>query len=247
MTKLIQNIFKQANKLYSNTKLAENETKSTYQLLVSLMSNVKADDLSYNQAEVDRKILVEAPTAYSKLFENDFFNLSLFSIGPNSRLPLHNHPGMDGFLKVISGKVLIKTFDQLPQDVDKPPSNILSSIPYKLKSSSIVPTRRLEDKIISADDQSVALIEPEKGNIHEITVSPDWETGSAFLDLIAPPYDRDSSARSVSYYRILGDSYSSKLSADITWLLVIPPPNDYWCAFIDYKGPELNDKILNED
>lgn len=63
---------------------------------------------------------------------------------------------------MISGKVLIKSFDQLPQNVDKPPDSILNSIPGKLKSSSIVPTRRLEDKIISVDD-SVALIKPNEG------------------------------------------------------------------------------------
>lgn len=96
MSKPIQNIFRQANKLYSSKKLTENETKSNYQLLVNLMSNIRAEDLNYNQTEVDKKQLIEAPTAYSRLFENEFFNLCLFSIRPNSRLPLHNHPGMDG-------------------------------------------------------------------------------------------------------------------------------------------------------
>lgn len=78
-------------------------------------------------------------------------------------------------------------------------------------------------------------------------MSPDCKTGSAFLDLLAPPYGANSSDRSVSYYHILGKSYSGNLSADITWLLEIPAPSDYWCEYYDYKGPELNDKILKDD
>ena len=85
------------------------------------------------------------------------------------------------------------------------------------------------------------------GNIHEITVAPGCKTGSTFIDLITPPYDISVPERSAAYYRIVGESYSYRLSGNITWLLQIPEPNDYWCAYMTYSGPELSDRVLTED
>ena len=160
----IQKILKLAHKTYSSPNLAENVAKANHQLLVALMSNLKACDLNYNQSEVDQKVLVDAPCAYSRLFENRFFNLCMFSVRPGSRLPLHNHPGMNGFLRVITGKIVIKNFDLLPANVEEPPKRILNLLPYSFLKAPLVPTRRLEDKVLSPEDQSVALVEPMKGN-----------------------------------------------------------------------------------
>lgn len=272
MTCLIQSILKVANKLYSSTplNLTDNVAKSNYQLLINLMSNLKANDVDFNQLEIDRTVLSRAPCAYIRLFENQFFNLSIFSIRPGSRLPLHNHPGMNGFLKVLFGKIMIKNFDPLPLDVDQPPKSILNLIPYHLKANPIIPALQLEDNVISCDDQRIALVEPDKGrfylkmncscisvinsssvlstgNIHEITVASDCKTGSAFLDLITPPYSNELSERSVSYYEVIGKSYSEKLANDITWLVEIDTPHDYWCDYAFYNGPELSHRILEEE
>lgn len=160
----IQAILKLAHKTYSNPNLVEHATKANHQLLISLMSNLKASDLNFNQSEVDQKILVEAPCAYTRLFENQFFNLCVFSIRPGSRLPLHNHPSMNGFLRVISGKIVIKNFDLLPANIEEPPKKIRTLLPFSFTKARLVPTRRLEDKVLSPDDQTVAVVEPMKGN-----------------------------------------------------------------------------------
>ena len=96
----------------------------------------------------------------------------------------------------------------------------------------------------SSSNQTIAFF---AGNIHEITVAPECKTGSTFVDLLAPPYDRLVGERTVSYYKIVGQSYSERLSDNVTWLLRIAEPNDYWCASVAYSGPELSDRILAED
>lgn len=158
----IQKISKLANKICPN--LTDNLNKSTYQQLINLMSNLKASDLNFDQTEIDRRVLTVAPCAFVRLFENQNFNLSIFSIRPGSRLPLHNHPKMHGILKVITGKIVIKNFDLIKTNNEQIPKEILNLVPLSLKSNSLIPVKRLEDKIISSDDQNVAFVEPIKGN-----------------------------------------------------------------------------------
>lgn len=160
----IQKILKLAQATYSNPNLADHVAKANHQLLVTLLSNLKASDLNYNQSEVDQKILVDAPCAYARLYENNYFNLCVFSIRPGSRLPLHNHPNMHGFLRVISGKVVIKNFDLLPANIEEAPKKVRSLLPFSFTRTKLLPAKRLEDKVMSADDQTVALVEPLKGN-----------------------------------------------------------------------------------
>ena len=160
----IQKILKLAHKTYSSPNLPENVVKSNHQRLIGLISNLKASDVNFDQSEVDQKVLVAAPCAYTRLFENQFFNLCMFSIRPGARLPLHNHPGMNGFLRVIAGKVVIKNFDLLPANFEEPPKKILSLLPFSFLKDPLVPARRLEDSVLSCEDQHVALVEPMKGN-----------------------------------------------------------------------------------
>ena len=160
----IQKILKLAQKTYASSNLPENVAKSNHQSLVGLMSNLKASDVNFNQSEIDKKVLIAAPCAYTCLFENKFFNLCMFSIRPGARLPLHNHPEMNGFLRVIAGKIVIKYFDLLPTNIEEPPKKILSLLPPNFLKDPLVPARRLEDRVLSSDDQNVALVEPMKGN-----------------------------------------------------------------------------------
>lgn len=67
------------------------------------------------------------------------------------------------------------------------------------------------------------------------------------MDLISPPYNSEILERSANYYNIIGESYSDKLATNITWLIEIPAPMDYWCVHVPYLGPEINDELLKED
>ena len=51
------------------------------------------------------ELSVTHPGAYMGVFDSDDATLGVFVIKENYTLPLHDHPSMHGFVKVILGKV----------------------------------------------------------------------------------------------------------------------------------------------
>ena len=161
--------------------------------------------------------------------------VAMFILRPGKRLPLHDHPRMHGFLKVIHGKVEIQTYTPLDPDKTPVPASLTQHLESKYNRHVPVYPMWFEGcKTLSESDECCVLT-PEEKNIHEITS----EGTAAFLDILSPPYshERDlSDYRPCSYYREL---MQDKEEPSIRYLAKINPPSEYWCDEAEYTGPVL--------
>lgn len=56
---------------------------------------------------------------YYGLYESNFFEMSIFGFrDAQAKIPLHNHPNMFGFLKVIKGRVRVSSYSLLDSETD---------------------------------------------------------------------------------------------------------------------------------
>lgn len=198
--------------------------------LARAMNNITADDVFFDPREIedrDAKLQLlgqDAPVTFMHIHEDNQFAMAVFILKSGGVLPLHDHPGMHGLVKVISGQVKIVSYSGVDH---KPiPDGVRRTIGSGNKNIKTV--RRHNDVVLSAED-GCSVLTPSVENFHEIRpVTP----MAAFLDILAPPYENSSSCH---YYKEL----TGAKAGSTTWLLEIPHPAHYWCDTIKYKGPVL--------
>ncbi len=99
-----------------------------------------------------------------------------FTIPRLDTLPLHDHPGMTGLLRVLTGRLVVRSFDWVRQTED----------------GGIA---RLTDRREITPDDDVLVLYPDAGNLHEVVAAEE----SAFLDVFFPYYSSD---RPCTYYSL---------------------------------------------
>ncbi|RDX74782.1 Plant cysteine oxidase 2 [Mucuna pruriens] len=129
---------------------------------------------------------------YLHIYECEKFSMGIFCLPPSGVIPLHNHPGMTVFSKLLFGTMHIKSYDWV---VDLPPE---SPNTIKLPESQ-APEMRLAKVKVDADFTAPcnpSILYPEDGgNLHCFTAV----TACAFLDVLGPPYS-DAEGRHCTYY-----------------------------------------------
>lgn len=162
--------------------------------------------------------------------ENQTFSMGIFLLRSGARIPLHDHPGMHGVLKVIQGTVKITSFSALPPSDTKLPQDINNRVKGVHRDLLVPVEKHPPANLTDKDDPCV--LRPKEGNFHEIVAVGGT---AAFLDILAPPYDMKE--RDCHYYVPLE---TNKADSEVkTWLLRTPPPSDFWCEAAPYTGPKF--------
>ncbi|KAK9123029.1 hypothetical protein Sjap_012631 [Stephania japonica] len=174
-------------------------------------------------------------TYTTTIYQCKNFSLSLFFLPANGVIPLHNHPGMTVFSKLLLGSMHIKSYDWIDQDhkPDEP------ALPTKLRLATLK-----TDKVFSAPCDTSILYPTTGGNIHEFRAV----TPCAVLDVLGPPYSGED-GRDCTYYRDL--PYSSISGATVSkeqgveknygWLEEIEMPKESNMEWIEYRGPQITE------
>ncbi|XP_016076215.1 PREDICTED: 2-aminoethanethiol dioxygenase, partial [Miniopterus natalensis] len=84
--------------------------------LKSLLTQVRAEDLNIAPRKATLQPLPPnlPPVTYMHIYETDGFSLGVFLLKSGTSIPLHDHPGMHGMLKVLYGTVRISCLDNGP-------------------------------------------------------------------------------------------------------------------------------------
>ncbi|KAL6520359.1 hypothetical protein OROMI_032539 [Orobanche minor] len=149
---------------------------------------------------------------YMQILECDQFSIGIFCLPPTSVIPLHNHPGMTVFSKLLFGTMHIKSCDW-SNDVDNntdrttenaidPKSTFLTKLIDGIKFTGLGGRpdglRLAKIKVNSeftAPCRTSILYPSEGGNMHRFTA----KSACAVLDVLGPPYC-DPEGRHCQYY-----------------------------------------------
>lgn len=243
MASLVQRIARQALVTFRNTPAVGDEASKSFLenhgKLRSLMSEVRAADLKLVPRRAEDGDAPPAqhpyhrgapPVTYMHICETDQFSMGVFLLKSGASIPLHDHPGMHGVLKVMYGKVRISCFDRLERPGgggDALPRAEMGALRrYVLRSTGEY-----------TEESGPCALSPDRDNLHQIDAV---DGPTAFMDILAPPYDPDD-GRDCHYYKVLpGDGVKdSEQTEKEVWLMEISQPPEFWCGGEPYPGPEV--------
>ncbi|XP_076918443.1 plant cysteine oxidase 2-like [Bidens hawaiensis] len=175
---------------------------------------------------------VTPKVACTTIYQSEKFSLCIFFLPANAVIPLHNHPGMTVFNKLLIGKVHIKAYDLVTSsDQDD------SVSPSQPKLASLI-----ADGVYTVPCDTSVLYPTSGGNIHAFKAI----TPCAILDVMGPPYSKKD-GRDCSYYSdIPYDAlpYERVVKSEdererYWWLEEIETPKESEMEGIDYMGPRI--------
>ncbi|KAI4348482.1 hypothetical protein L6164_009203 [Bauhinia variegata] len=171
---------------------------------------------------------------YTTIYKCSNFSLCIFFLPAKGVIPLHNHPEMTVFSKLLLGKMHIKSYDWADPD---PSGNI--SQPSKLRLANLK-----ANTVFTAPCDTSVLYPTRGGNIHEFTAI----TPCAVLDVLGPPYSKED-GRDCSYYKDhpfsafpngeTGSDLKIEESDSYGWLEEIEKPENSDMDGIEYLGPSI--------
>ncbi|XP_051113673.1 plant cysteine oxidase 3 [Andrographis paniculata] len=176
------------------------------------------------------------PINYVDIHEGENFTMCMFCFPTSAVIPLHDHPGMTVFSKVLYGSLHVKAYDWVePACIRKIEGNNKSSVTVRL-------AKLAADKVLTAPCNTSVLYPRRGGNLHAFTAV----TPCAILDILAPPYD-DSAGRKCSYYHdypcpispLDEDGSGSGKDEEYAWLSEIDTPPDLHMVSRNYAGPSV--------
>lgn len=257
MTAVIQQVASLANRTIKQNILKYSSQNVDFQKLRVLMSKLRSDDVNFDMNLVSDERPYQhtvggpAPISYIEILGSPYYTVAMFILHNGTRMPLHDHPGMHGIIKVIHGKVRITSYSSFPTPGDvniDPPDDIMGKVSgsgFFHRSANVIPTKVcLASKVIDVESEA-QLLTPINGNYHEIQA----DEPAAILDLLSPPYNSDDD-RDCHYYRDIGTSIMTtpnNAENAVHWLMNVPAPSDFWCDSHPYLGPRINDTMKEVD
>ncbi|KAH7404809.1 hypothetical protein KP509_15G044100 [Ceratopteris richardii] len=170
---------------------------------------------------------------YLHVYKCHSFSIGIFYLPQSAVIPLHDHPDMTVFGKLLFGSVHVKGYDwvdsaNLKQRQDAPLRSRLAKLSV--------------EEIFTAPCKSYSLHPTCGGNIHTLT----GVTHCAILDVIVPPYSK-AEGRRCTYYR---ESPFIRLSSNVpifgecsswnlAWLEEDKSPDESIIQPLPYRPPQI--------
>ncbi|KAG2714352.1 hypothetical protein I3760_03G022500 [Carya illinoinensis] len=171
-----------------------------------------------------------------------FSEMGIFCLPPSGVIPLHNHPGMTVFSKLLFGTVHINSYDWV---VDGPSYTSAQLNPSETTAAARLAKVKVDSDFTAPCNTSI-LYPADGGNMHCFTAV----TACAVLDVLGPPYS-EPDGRHCTYYRefpftsfsVDGVSVPEEEREGYAWLQEREiKPEDVSVTIARYRGPEIVDK-----
>lgn len=187
---------------------------------------------------------------HTTIYKCPNFSMVILFLPRNAVIPLHNHPGMTVFSKLLLGSMHVKSYDWL-NTADPDPSSATSTTSTS-SSSSDGPCLRLAelvvDDVFTAPCDTSVLYPTAGGNMHRFTAM----APCAILDVLGPPYSIEED-RDCTYYAELPYANHSLVAAGddvergqgqghLAWLEEIDMPRELKMCSVHYGGPPISDE-----
>ncbi|OIW12441.1 hypothetical protein TanjilG_04190 [Lupinus angustifolius] len=240
----VQILFETCKDVFSSGGVGIVPPPQDIEKLQSVLDGIKPEDVGltpnvpYILTNAEQRI---SRITYLHIYECENFSMGIFCLPPSGVIPLHNHPGMTVFSKLLFGTMHIKAYDWV---VDLPAGS-----PTIIKpSENLVPETRLAKVKVDADFTAPCnpsiLYPADGGNLHCFTAV----TACAVLDVLGPPYS-DPDGRHCTYYQnhpfsrfsVNGIFIAEEEKKEYEWLQERVLPDDVEVVGKMYNGPMIVD------
>ena len=180
-----QNIFKTINESLN------------YQKFMTELSSLKLENMNNSFVRSMKTVLKKEKMGFSSIYEDklDEYGINMFILSEGKKLPLHDHPNMVVFTKILKGKMMMKTIDFKNDEFQiKLGYDFLENknIPDEKKTIKI----NTECKINFLSKGDIKTLTPIENNLHEITAIEDL----IFIDFFLPNYSYEN-GRICNFYK----------------------------------------------
>ena len=135
--------------------------------------------------------------------DSEDYRLVLFFIKKGTRMPLHDHPNMSVFFRMVFGKLNYRSFDKVDE---KFKYNEFVDDEYQeiLESKTRILAKRTRPMTLKTDD--LLFVRPSLNNMHEFVA----EENSCFFDICLPNYTPENHSRRITYFKEVNKDKSCK-------------------------------------
>ncbi|XP_039038595.1 plant cysteine oxidase 2-like isoform X2 [Hibiscus syriacus] len=188
----VQRLFNACKDVFAFARTGFVPSPDEIELLSALLDEIRPGDvgLTPRMPFFSPQVTRRAPTiAYLHIHECERFSIGIFCLPPSGVLPLHNHPGMTVFSKLLFGTMHIKSYDWVV------PTTSAVVDPSQTQHSEVRLAKVKVDSDLTAPCKTSILYPADGGNMHCFTAV----TACAVLDVLGPPYS-DPEGRHCTYY-----------------------------------------------
>ncbi|KAE8661312.1 Plant cysteine oxidase 2 [Hibiscus syriacus] len=236
----IQRLFNACKDVFASARTGFVPSPDEIELLSALLDEIRPADvgLTPGMPFFSPQATRLAPTiTYLHIHECERFSIGIFCLPSSGVLPLHNHPGMTVFSKLLFGTMHIKSYDWFV------PTTSAVVDPSQTQHPEVRLAKVKVDSDLTAPCKTSILYPADGGNMHCFTAV----TACAVLDVLGPPYS-DLEGRHCTYY---SDYPFTRFPADeqvlipeeekekVAWLQKRDKPEDLVVVGAPYTGPEI--------
>lgn len=238
---LVQRLFQICVQVFAGSQAGTVPPPKDVQRLRLVLDSMKPEDVGLTMdMPFFRTIDVERvpPITYFHIYECNKFSMGIFCLPPSGVIPLHNHPGMTVFSKLLFGSMHIKSYDW----VDNPHTATDKANTSYVQPAGVRLAKVKVDSVFTAPCNTSILYPNDGGNMHCFTAV----TACAVLDVLGPPYS-DPEGRHCTYYRDfpyeklsgLSDTVEENDTDQYVWLEDKEKPNEFNVVGAMYRGPRV--------
>jgi cysteamine dioxygenase len=218
----------------------QHPTQPLVETLRAALDRIEAADLCVGADRAER-LRGRSGVGYQEIFSGPDMTVCVFILRAGTVIPLHNHPDMHVFGRLLFGRMRVLSYDPDEPDIShsngvqsETPGRDPPSLERQSDDSSLLrfpPGSRhaslRSDEVLGPDPVTYGL-SPEEGNVHEIHALENC----AFFDVLTPPYNI-MAGRDCTYF------VRQEEDADGRCILVPTPMPHFGTESVAYRGPSF--------
>ncbi|XP_059303915.1 plant cysteine oxidase 2-like [Lycium ferocissimum] len=191
---MVQKLYDTCKQVFPNGKAGYVPPPADIQRLTSVLDILEPKDIKFTAPSLEFSSTSpgtkEAPrVTYIKLHECNKFSIGIFCLPPSGVIPLHNHPGMTVFSKLLLGTMHAKSYDWVQNRDQFNQSGRQQESGMRLAKVHV-------DADFTAPCNASVLFPDSGGNMHCFKAL----TPCILLDVLGPPYS-EAEGRHCTYYK----------------------------------------------